>query len=179
MPLAKVEADSGEVLNIRYPDGRLGGNLILSFITALDVHCSERVANSSLSPLDDLNRFSELEALAGESLCTINSVLNTSTYSGDWNYSEDEYEFFLKRVQDYPVTEQGFKTSLRHAEQAWTDIEPVMKTADSVINLLKAANLEEQSWYVPELTTMDFQALYDTLEILNQRGAERVRINIE
>lgn len=168
---AVVESDIGDILNVLQSKGRIGGKGVLSFLTGLSWYCSESDVEA------DMQRwFSKLEAYTKEPLCHLTQPLLQSFYSGDWDYNEDEYKFFLHRTRDTTVTEEKFKETVQQVRQKWVDAEPLFAGVNELTGALAEAELEATWWYEPGGTDADFQALSQTLSLAIQRRAQRVRI---
>ena len=168
--IADIETNIGEYLRVLRTDGLLGGKAALSFITAgWVIDCPE-------SEADVKEWFSKLEAYAKEPIYQLFDILMQASYSGEWDYNEDEYEFFLHRHPEDPMTEERFKKTLQDIEGKWVDVKALLACVDELLRLLTEAKLEETWWYVPGETELDLQALSQTLSLATNRRARRVRI---
>lgn len=172
---ASLETDTGEVLNLLDPSGNLGGfggKAILSFLTGLEIYCSPQEDR-----VEDINQwFSKLETIGKEPLCHLNQPLLQSYYSGDWDYAEDEYEFFLHRSSEGPLTEDSFRETIQAVKQKWVDVQQLLENVSYLTRLLAEANMEAAWWYEPHTTEADFRALLETSSLAAKRGARQVRI---
>lgn len=167
---AAIETDIGEVLNVLYDEGGIGGKSILSFLTGLSLYCPKS------DNLEVVEWFSRLEVHPPDSLCQLTQLLRQSFYSGDWSYSENEYEFFVHRSPYGSVTEDNFKETIRQIKQKWVDAEGLLTNINELVELLVESNLEATWWYEPKATETDFQALSQTLSLAIKRRAQKVRI---
>ena len=166
---AFVEADTGECLRVIRDGGGTGGKAVLAFLIPLSVYC--------LGTKDDELRawFSHLDSVTDKSLCDLCHPLERAYYTGEWNYTEDEYQFFLRRSPGLQMPEENFKKAVRQVSEKWTDIEAVIRSIEALLPLL-AGVTEETYWYKPEDTIPGFQDLLTTLTLLSQRDARRIRI---
>ena len=168
---AKIETDSGDMLNVHYGDGRFGGNAVLSFVIGLHLYCEKDMT-------DDLQWFSALETFTTIPICSLcQPLLKSFNHNGDWSiFKEDEYEFFQKRYPDFLMTESEFRHMVREMEQKWVETRILLTTIEKIINILRQETLTKVPSFDPLLIADDFQALYETLTILAERNADRVRI---
>jgi len=170
---AFVESDTGETLAVIAADRINFGKPLLSFQAPLDLYCSQD------SSKEEEKWFSKLDEYLGGQLCTLVRPFLDSLYSGNWDYAEDEYEFFNRRMPAMPLTEEKFKQGLERAKSAWVDIEFVIIGVERLLAALKATNLESTTWYDSQDTIAGFEALSQTLSLLARRGATEVRIRID
>jgi hypothetical protein len=183
---ASVETDRGEIFRVLLPDGTTGGKALLSFYTGLKVYCSviEAEVPDTQQHFTDAERtgirqwFLRFEANAKEPICRLTRLLDRSLYSGDWDYDEDEYELYLHRYPEGPPTEDEFRNAVQQVREKWVDVRLLLAGVDELVKMLVKTGPEATWWYEPGLTEVDFRALTQTLSLADERGAERIRINI-
>ncbi|MCI0711834.1 MAG: hypothetical protein L0154_16885 [Chloroflexi bacterium] len=171
----QVEADTGDILRIQHENGRLGGNLVYSFLSGVEDYC---LAKPNTSIVADHTWFEALEQKLGPYLCEDIRKLFGTVYSGEWNYQTDQYKIYQLLNPRSVLTEHDFIKTVEHVRNMWTDIEWVIDTVERIIDLLRNNEVKESIWFVGEESIHDFQALHSALSLLEDRYAERVRINI-
>ncbi len=167
---ALVETDSGERLRVMHDDKRTGGKAALAFLTGLTVYCSGKADDNTQA------WFSRLDAVADKTMCDVCEPLIHTYYAGDWSYTEDEYQFFLQRSPAMQLPEEQFRKAVKQVSEKWTDIKDVIQSVETLLPMLANSTVERESLYELEDTISDFQALLDTLKLLQQREARQVRI---
>jgi hypothetical protein len=164
-----VEGDNGEVISI----GGYGKTL-LSYLTPLNVYC---FINQESDPM--YRELAHLVSEAGDILCPLSGLFFDKMTSGEWPYGEDEYQRYLTETHDISLTEDQFRSSILHHNQAWAAI-PVLKSAVlDVLAVHQRIELPETWWYHPVTTREAFQAVFDALAEIEKHGAQRARLNIE
>ncbi len=167
--VAFIETDRGDRLKLFHPEGSAGGNALLAFLPALDSYCS-RTGDTVLQEW-----FSSLEGNAESLMCETIQELLQCYYSGEMNYEEDAYRWFLEQIPA-AFTEEQIQKDIVELMQKWVVAKTLLDGVDKIILLLKKAKLEETWWYDPLWTLADFESLSQTLLLAIQRKAERVRI---
>jgi hypothetical protein len=171
MFFGSVEADTGEILNIRHPNSGGGGNPLLIFQTALSNYCGGVGA-------EDTDWFKALEAQIPEPLCTFCQPLLGALCDGEWRYDLDEYDLYLKRAAEPKMSAEEFVQAVIGYENAWVDIEALKRCSDFLSAVLKVDSIKRGYVYDTEYLITDVEALSYTLSILVERGASEVRIRI-
>jgi|GEM_PF-2308795 hypothetical protein len=175
MWMAFVETDLGEVIRVICPDGSTGGKALLNFLTTAEAGC--RKGNSAeegvAAWIHDFNENSEIN------LCDTVEKLNHVYYSGNWDYEEDEYNFFIHRSPGSGMSEADFKRAIEEVRKMWTDIEGLIKDIKVLFNEFRKGYLKETDWYVEQDTVGDFEGLLNGLLLAKDRDAKEVRIRIE
>ena len=167
---AVVETDSWDRLGVVSTSGQPVGKAILSLLTALSVYCHG--TQEALMA----RWFTELEAELGEPICLVAQPLIRSFYAGDWNYSEDDYQWFLRRTGSTTITEEEFRESVRQIRRKWVDASSLLTSVDRLVQSLAGSKLYAAWWYEPGETETQFQSLSQTLSLLVRRGVDRARI---
>ncbi len=162
-----VEADTGEILSIRHPDGTTGGNPILSFSTALANYC-DGVKNV------DSEWIKRLESRAQESLCSSCNLID-SFVEREWEYGED-YDLYLRRSGERKMSREDFEKNIERRNNAWTNIQSLTNCVRQLLELIKADNPDTLDWDDPEALIHDLEALIHTLSILFEQNATEVRV---
>ena len=170
MFIGMVEADTGEILNIRHPGGETGGNPSLMLSTAIRNYCD---GDSSVES-DWIKR---LEAHGQESLCSFCDGLIKSFVEGDWEYEED-YDLYLQRSSENKMSHEDFLKNVERRENAWTDIQSLMNCARHLLELIKIDQPTDLDWYDIDSLIHDLETLLNTLSILAERDATEVRVLI-
>ena len=168
---AFVESDDGQRLKIILPSGTTGGKALLAFVAGLGLYCQQ--------PKEELTHwFAKLDIWPTASLCTITQPLQQAWYNGDWgDYHEDEYQFFVHRSPELNFSEDHFVSAVKECELKWTPIEALMTSVKHLKEFLQQMQPEpEPSWYHPEHTLADLDALYLALTTLASYRCELVRI---
>jgi len=170
-----IESDLKENLRVRGQDGHSGGEALVDFFNPLDLYCKGNLE------LEDTVWFEKLDSHMNNKLCEYTNSFRESIYAGDWNYEEDEYNFFMQRNPEYiPImNEASFRQTIIDIKQKWRNIQSVMNGVAKLVDGMKNGELESTYWYEPNASIREFEALYYTLFLHSERGAETVRIRIE
>lgn len=167
---AVVETDSWDRLGVLSTNGQPVGKAILSFLTALSAYCHG--TQEALMA----RWFTELEAQLGEPICLVVQPLIRSFYAGDWNYSEDDYQWFVRRTGSATITEKEFRESVRQVREKWVDARSLLISVDKLVQSLAGSELHAAWWYEPGETETQFQSLSQTLTLVVRREVDRARI---
>src|SRR3990172_1804209 len=153
---AFIETNVGKSFRVQDAEGRQAGKALAPFLLALATYCSANNVSTEIQ-----RWFSKLQAQSVEpaSFC----ALAKAFYSGDWNYSEDEYNEFVRNSPGLPLSHDEFVKTLRQVAQIWVDIESLHSIVNEFIRLLQEIRLESALWYDPQWTLLNFQALSQTL----------------
>jgi hypothetical protein len=171
--LARVESVTN-CLNVWHPDGYVAGKAILSFLDGAFSYCIEAVERD-----DVVEWFGFLSQLAQEDVCNLTESLRWCFYSGDWSYEEDEYEFFLARSPEMPISKEEFKKTIADVRRRWVDAAALLLNVKKLANLFTVHELPDTWFYDAKETPKQFQALARTIETLISFGSEEVRIRFE
>jgi hypothetical protein len=174
MFFAMVEADTGELLNLRYPEGGIGGNPLLSFWGEVHNYCS------GLGMTEFNGKWwQRLEDATQKPLCEACVPLLNSFCDGNWEYKIDEYDRYVQRTQEPRMSECEFIENVRFTENAWVDAGELLVCTNSLTENVKASvtEAEYEPYHLPSLIK-DLEALSDTVALLIERDASEVRIKI-
>jgi len=173
--MAFVESDTGEVLSVIRPDGFTGGKALLSFLTIVESGCSENslVEENIIAWIKAFNKKSEFN------FCDMVEKLKNAYYSGDWEYQDDEYSFFLHRSPDSEMSEFDFRRAIEEIREMWVDIHELISDIKVLVDEFRKGYLKETDWYVEQNTVSDFEGLLNTLILAKDRNAKEVRIRID
>lgn len=164
---ATVEGRNGDALIVQSEDNEAVGEMLANLFIELSNYCNGK--NSQWVAV--------LEPFLDKDLCEIVKPLLDAFYSGNWDYSEDEYQFFMKRIGDLPITEEEFKESVRDIRAMW---EAVNTLHDVAARLLEAFQKAKPDPVVPLYesphTENELRALLKTLQLLIDRGVKEARI---
>ena len=94
-------------------------------------------------------------------------------------YREDEYQWFWKRHMALDgISEEGFKGMVKYSNERWSYIDAVMAEIRLLTDIFKLGDLQPlESCYHLQNTLIDFEDLYETLDILVQRSYKLVRLS--
>lgn len=178
--LAHVEGSNGDKLTVLLSDGHIGGKAFLAFYIPLLNYCDD-IAEGGDGTCDgefsDLKWFESL-SINTQSLCEIATVFKKCVYTGEWDYHVSEFERYVRCTNDNSTTEETFIAAVKHAQNAWSEIDVVREKVAILVEALRSLNLANTFFYEAPYTLNDFVALLETIEILHQRKVERIRINI-
>src|SRR4051794_19903802 len=123
---AFLELETGEQVRIRYSQDQLAGKALTVFLLALYEYCFNTGLSAEIQAW-----FSQLQAQTFEpgSLC----ALAESWYSGDWNYSENDYEQFRIDSPETPLDKDEFVKTVRQVNQKWTSTDILYSCVDSIL----------------------------------------------
>lgn len=173
--VAFIETDFGETLRVIRPDGRIGGNALLSFFTIAASGCDK---NNFL--IDELKPWvTKFNENSKYEFCSTVDLMNKAIYSGNWDYQDNEYDFFLYRSPGLEISEVDFKKTIKIINKKWTDIQELIRDITILVDEFKKGYLKETDWYVEQDTIGDFEGLLNTLILAKKRNAEKIRIRIE
>lgn len=161
-----IETDDCECLSIR-DEKHHTGKALLVILSVVEGYCDDFASDDTFAAL--------AAKLNDASLCTKVAPLRQAYYSGDWEYAEDEYEFFKKRYPNLTIAEYQFKKAVQQIKAKWTDIKAVIDSVDILESLFDNI-VPDSDWYNPIDITDDLKALKQTLQLLQSRGAEKIRI---
>lgn len=179
---AQVEGSNGDKLNVLLPDGLTGGKAILAFYMPLRNYCDD-IAEGGDGTCDgefsDFTWFNNL-SINAKSLCEIATVFEKCIYCDEFEleYLETEYERYIRDTNDSSTSEESFILGVRHAQNAWTEIDVVREKVALLVEALKKTELEDTFFFEAPYTLNDFVGLLEAIEILHERNVERIRINI-
>ena len=173
--MAFVETDFGEVIRVIRPDGLAGGKALLSFLTIAGSGCSKSnlAEEAIVAWINDFNESSEFN------FCDTLEKLNNVYFSGNWDYQDDEYDFFLYRSPGSEMSEADFKRAIEEVRKMWTDIQELIRDVKVLVDEFRKSHLKETDWYVEQDTIGDFEGLLNALILAKERNAREVRIRIE
>ena len=173
--MAFVETDLGEVIRVVCPDGSTGGKVLLNFLTIAEAGCRKgnSVEEDVAAWINDFNENSEIN------LCDTIEKLNHVYYSGNWDYEENEYNFFIDRSPGSGMSEADFKRAIEEVRKMWADIEGLIKDVKVLVNEFRKGYLKETDWYVEQDAVGDFDGLLNALILAKARDTKEVRIRIE
>lgn len=100
-------------------------------------------------------------------------------YSGNWDYQEDEYDFFVHRSPGLEMSELEFQRTVTEVREMWVEIHVLINDVRVLVSEFRKGYLKETDWYVEEDTIGDFEGLLNTLILAKERNAKEVRIRIE
>jgi len=172
--IAFIETSNGEVLRIIRPDGLTGGKALLSFLTAAGTVCDK--INLDEDIVDWVSNFNENSKY---DFCDTLEKLNNVYFSGNWDFKDNEYIFFLQRSPGLEISEDGFKRTIEKISKMWANIQELITDITVLVDEFRKGYLKDTDWYVEQDTLGDFEGLLNTLILLKMRNAENVRIRIE
>ena len=168
---ACIEADTGDYLTVRNDSNRMVGKAALAFLGAMSSYCI------GSNDEETQNWFSQFEKHSPKPVCSLLEPLDQVYYVGDWNYTEDEYDIFIKRSPEFAnFPEDRFKNAVRQVNEKWTSTTAVLNSIDALLSLLDQVLPVSTYWYNPEHTIPDLRYIQRTIVFLQERGAEKIRI---
>jgi len=164
----KVEADTGDILQIICRDGFFGGKALEAFTSVYEGIETEFFGEQS----QEYQWFRKLEEISKIDLSLICNI----SYVGNWDYGEEEYDRF-KRCDGYnsEISEEEFCIAVKSVRKMWTPIDKVIEVVEESIRILPQLG-KETYWFSPHATINDFEGLLDTLLLAKQRMAKEVRL---
>jgi hypothetical protein len=174
---ASVQTDMGLSLTITRPDGRVGGQPILSFMMALLSTCDRLAEGAPASA--HLEEFDRLGGKAQKTLCSACAFLMQTVVNNVWDYRDGEdYASYLARTQDGQLSEKAFLSAAEHYQQAWTELEVLIARVTTIVATLESAPLGDDATYLTADLLVDFRALHRTLLAAADRGAAWARLDM-
>ncbi|HEX2620741.1 MAG TPA: hypothetical protein VHL11_11345 [Phototrophicaceae bacterium] len=182
-----VEADwCREVLSNVHPDGKgTGGNAVFAFLGGLSLYCDWDIEKDQhrTNLLSVYEAFRQIDQAVTETLCeTVQPLLDCMWGDGGDStvYHEDEYEFFIHRSSGsgLTITLEEFQAMVRSYDKYWQPIESVIRGVQILLKIFRQISPEPlEGFYLPEETIPDFEALLINLNLLAERGNQKVRLN--
>lgn len=174
-----VEADTGDILVVtkivEREDGIASygyGNTILSFFMQFILYCE----NNDRDP-DTIQWFEKLGENVSFNLCEEGKIFCTSIISGNMDYSENEYEIYKQRTGS-DTTRENFLKGLEYARKAWKDARNLAFITMELAEGLRKMPQVSKHWFIPQDTADGMETISYTINLLIERHAKQVRINI-
>lgn len=168
MFIASVEARDGDRLIVLSREKLVVGEMLINFLLSMNAYCKGDLESRWLRAL---------EPYFEKQLCDTIHPLLRAHYSGYWEYEEDEYEFFIKRMGEVPISEEEFKRTIQEVRSMWTDVYIVRDILTELLAALEKAHLDPVgSFYEPPQTEDEIRGLLETVELLIGRNVEEIRI---
>ncbi|HSH05117.1 MAG TPA: hypothetical protein VLL52_21560 [Anaerolineae bacterium] len=167
-----VEDSGGDCLSIRH-SGQIRGNELVDFLSLLDGFCH------GFAPEEIEILFKQLADRAPVSLCKVTKTLRISYHTDSLRYyTEEDYALYNKR-NHLSLSEEEFVTAFNEFHiMSWYSLKELTWEAYTLMRLLTNIKVESSDIYRKEATIIDLEALIDTLEFFEKRGAEQVRLII-
>lgn len=173
-----VEGDTGDILVVMKMNQETGkvayfGNAILSFHIMLSLYCEQPDTIT-----DAIQWFQELNEHVSFDLCHQGEIFWTSIISGYMDYNDDEYKIYTQRTKS-DVTEENFLKGLEYARNAWKDARTLAGITMELAKSLRKMPQIQTHWFFPQGTADGMETISNTINLLIDRCAEKVRINIQ
>ena len=92
-------------------------------------------------------------------------------------FKEDEYEFFMHRNPDVPISLIEYEAMIQEFDRKWVPAKLYLEAILGIIEVLNSAKLAPH-WYEPIEIARDFRALSQTIEYLGERYYGDINIRI-
>jgi hypothetical protein len=177
----QIQADYGSEILSNYP---MGGKAVFAFLMGLQTYCTwddDGPLSQNIPGQRQIHAwYAGLDAVMGGNLCaTCQAFLDSMWGDGgdSTEYREDEYDFYVKRGGS-TITEAQFLDMVRRYEEHWQPIDDVLGGVRALLHAFANPQVGTlESFYVPEDSLPDFEALATNLAWLADRGNDVVRLN--
>lgn len=169
---AHIQADTGEVLRPLAPGS---DRVLLDFFVPLDLYCNNHSFEADTHWFDKLNSY-----MAGN-LCTLAQVfIDSIIYEDSEDYREEDYERIRMREEQSggQLTKEQFLAAIAHSSNAWQPIDALSSFFEQLIDILNKGVMEDIYFYQQAGSLLTFNATLEVINLLRERGARKIRIQI-
>ena len=163
-----LETNKGDYIPIKQPSGGPAGDALLSFLVTLWNVCNEKEQNPETKEW-----FKKLQKDGNQAICKLANVF----YSGNWDYSENEYQRYLNESPQIPLSEDDFIATLSQLKEKWISLVVMEEITTTIYKLLTTGGINSDAWYAPEYSIEDFQGLLTKLSEVRRHGVKEVRLH--